>query len=68
MSTFIFIFDLFLISSDPLISSMRKLPVKKIQALPEEAKELIIITSSELQSEPGDSSSTDDDDEDFDYP
>ena len=58
------IFNLFLLSSDPLISSMRKLPAKKIQTLPEEALHLIIPTSPDLEyaeAKPGNSSSSVDD-------
>lgn len=51
------IFNLLLLSSDPVITSKRKLPKKKITSLPKEALNLLIPPSLELISE----SSMDDD-------
>ena len=60
---------MFLITSDPIISSMQKLPTKKVQSLPEEAIDLIVPAAPNKNSdvELADAANDDDDDDNDDY-
>lgn len=61
------ILNFLLLSSDPIISSMRKLPKKKIQSLPKEACDLIKFDDFGANNDGDDSDGYDDGGDDGDY-
>lgn len=62
------VFNLLLLSSDPLITSKRELPKKKMTTLPKEAIELLMAPSLQPTDENYSSTQDDDDDsDDYDY-